>query len=359
MTDQDRPRDEPSRADWELLARFIAGECTPEESREVQRVLDTDPARASLLSALGDAVRAAEPAPPTLAEVEAALETVRTRAVDRRSGAGSRRASVISLDAYRSRWRNARLAAAAAVLVVAGASLVWRAALSPQSARLPTGTKTHFATAIGVLDSLLLPDGSRVLLGPGSELDLAADFGIATRELALKGVARFDVVHDPSHPFIVRAGSASFRDVGTVFAVHSDEAEGARIVVGEGAVAVQSHPGSDVVTLKAGDRAVVAPQGALRVERAAATSDDLAWMSGRLVFRDAPVALVAADLRRWYGIELRVDSALAARHLSATFDRGSAALDVGRIVAATLGGGLREEGGVLHIVTLPMATPVK
>jgi len=359
MTDQDRPRENPSSADWDTLARYIAGECTPDESREMARVLEADPARASLLYALDEAVRAPDPTPPAAAEIEAALASVRARAADTPSRTGSQRASVISLDSYRSRWRDARFAAAAAVLVVAGAGLIWRASLSPQSARMPAGTKTHFATAIGVLDSLQLPDGSRVLLGPGSELALAADFGTVTRELTLKGEARFSVVHDASHPFIVHTAAASFRDVGTVFAVHSDEAEGARIVVSEGAVAVQSHPDSTAVMLVAGDRAAVAPRGALRVERAAATSDDLAWMSGRLVFRDAPVAQMTADLRRWFGIELRVDSALAARHLTATFDRGSAASDVGRIVAATLGGGLREEGGVLHIVALPSATPVK
>ena len=359
MTDQDRTPDNPSSPEWEVLARYIAGECTPEESSEVERVLSASPARAPMLRALDAILRVPDSASPTAAETEAALAAVLARAEDRRSGAGSRRAPVVSLDSYRARWHNARLAAAAAVLVVASVALIWRAALSSRSDQIPAGTRTHFATAIGALDSLQLPDGSRVLLGPGSTLDLATDFGAVTRELTLKGDARFDVVHDISHPFTVHTASASFRDVGTVFAVHSDEAEGARIVVSEGAVAVQSHPGLASETLKAGDRAVVGPQGTLRVERAAASRDDLAWMTGRLLFRDAPVAQVAADLRRWYGIEMRVDSALATRRLSATFDRSSTASDVGRIIAAALGGGLREEGGVLYIVRVPGATPAK
>ena len=80
-----------------------------------------------------------------------------------------------------------------------------------------------------------------------------------------------------------------------------------------------------------------------------ATSDDLAWTSGKLIFRDAPVAQVTGDLRRWYGLELRVDSGLPTQRLNATFDRASAA-SVGTIVAAMLGGELRDEGGVLHIM---------
>jgi transmembrane sensor len=49
------------------------------------------------------------------------------------------------------------------------------------------------------------------------------------------------------------------------------------------------------------------------------------------VFRDAAVAEVAADLRRWYGVELTVtDSALARRHFTGSF----AGEPVGRVVEA-------------------------
>ncbi len=356
MTDQDRSRDSASGPDWDVLARFVAGECTPEERREMERVLQADPARASMVQALGAAVHAPDPAPPGAVEIEAALAKVRAQMGDARVGVPTRRATIVSLDAYRSRWRNARLAAAAAVIVVAGAGLLWRTAPSPRGDRMPAGTQTHYATAIGRLDSLQLPDGSRVLLGPGSELDLASDFGTQSRDVTLKGEASFAVVHDAAHPFLVHTSWATFRDVGTVFVVHSDDAEGARVAVSEGAVAVVAHPGATPETLRAGDRAVVAPQGTVRVERSAQLGDDLAWMSGRLVFRDAPMTQVMADLRRWYGIELRVDSAFSRARLSTSFDRTSAPSDVGRVIAATLGAGLREEGGALHIIALPKAS---
>lgn len=355
MTDQDGPQE----LHWQMLARFVAGECTPAERTALERSLEADPARASLVRALEAAVRFPDSVPPTSDEVEGALARVRARGVDVRSGAGTRRIAALSLDAYRSRWLNARLAAAAAVLVVVGAGLVWRAIGAPAASSTATGTVTRFATAIGVLDSLRLPDGSQVLLGPGSEVVLAADFGAVTRELTLKGEARFDVVHDASHPFVVHTRSASFRDVGTVFAVHSDEAEGARIIVTSGAVALEVRPGTQPTLLATGDVGVIGAHGVVRVERHAASSDDLAWTEGRLVFRDATVAQVMADLRRWYRLEIRVDSALVARHLSASFDRGSSASDVGRVVAAALGGVVRSESGVLHILPLPAAHPMK
>ena len=355
MTHQDRSTNSATGPDWDALARFVAGECTPEERREMERVLVADPARASMLHALGVAVGSPDVAPLAAVEIEAALAKVRARMGDARVGAPTRRASNLVLDAYRSRWRNARLAAAAAVIVVAGAGLLWRTALSPRGDRMPAGTQTHYATAIGRLDSLQLPDGSRVVLGPGSELNLASGFGTQSRDVTLKGEASFAVVHDAAHPFLVHTAWATFRDVGTVFVVHSDDAEGARVAVSEGAVSVVAQPGSTPETLRAGDRAVVAPQGTVRVERSAQLGDDLAWMSGHLVFRDAPMTQVMADLRRWYGIELRVDSAFSRARLSSSFERTSAPSDVGRVIAATLGGGLREEGGALHIIALRKA----
>jgi transmembrane sensor len=137
--------------------------------------------------------------------------------------------------------------------------------------------------------------------------------------------------------------------VGTVFAVHGDPGDGARIVVTEGAVAVQLAGAAPVTTLNAGDRAAIAPGGELMVERAAVSADDLAWTKGRLTFRNAPVAQVAADLRRWYGLELRVDSALAAGHLTATFEPAPGD-GVGSVIAAALGGTLRTSGDTLYIV---------
>lgn len=350
MADQDRPDDIAVSAEWVALGRFIAGECTPEESAEMRRRIAADPARAALVAALIDALPASPAvSAPTSAQVEAALVSVRAcRGVPAMQPAG-RPSRILKLDAYSRLWRGSRLRAVAAVLVVAGAALLWRAVSGPDSASNRTSSPSRFATAIGALDSLRLPDGTRVLLGPGSELTLSAGFGDTARELTLAGDARFEVAHDVSRPFVVHTPVASFRDVGTAFAVHSDPGDGARIVVTEGAVAVQRADAAPVTTLRAGDRAVIAVGGAITVERSSASADDLAWTNGRLSFRDAPVAQVASDLRRWFGLELRVDSALAARRLTATFSAGRRD-DVGSVIAAALGGAFRQSGDTLYIV---------
>jgi transmembrane sensor len=357
MTEQPRTPSDFSEPDWEVIARHLAGEGTVVERARVQQAIDEQPARAALINLLAEVGRAPQPMAPTADEIETALAHVHSRAAqDNRTASAPRRASVTVLDVYRTRWRHARFAAAAAVLVVAGASLVWRAAVK----RTPAlDTPTIYATAAGAMDSLTLPDGSHVLLGPGSRLILGKGFRANQREMTLTGEARFTVVHNAAHPFVIHTVAATIRDVGTVFSVHSDGAAGARVVVTEGSVDVEALSVGAHQTLAAGDVAVVATGGGIRVQRNAVGAGDLAWTQGRLVFRDASVAQVTADLHRWYGVDVKVDSALARRPVTASFDRGLSGADVVKIVAATIGGALSDEAGVLHIVSVPAGSLTK
>jgi transmembrane sensor len=60
--------------------------------------------------------------------------------------------------------------------------------------------------------------------------------------------------------------------------------------------------------------------GRVEARRGAATDDDMAWLNGRLVFRETPLTEVVSSMRKWYGIELQLaDPTLANRHITATF----------------------------------------
>lgn len=308
-----------------------------------------DPALARLLD---EAVPLPVLTPPTVAEVDAALLAVRARRDDPRAVS-----PVTSLNMYRSAWRGARMRSAAAVLVVAGAGLVWRM-MADEGAPEGAAPMSRHATAAGTVDSIGLADGSQVLLGPGSTLTVSSGFGTSSREVTLTGDARFDVVHDQARPFVVHTAAASFRDVGTVFVVHGTP-RGARIAVTEGAVAMVAAGAADSVLLRAGDRASVAGGGSVSVERAAASPEDVAWTSGRLVLRDETVAKAVAGLRRWYGMELRVDSALARLKVTATFERGMAPVDVAQVMATVLGGEVLKEGGTYRVVAPSGVTPAR
>lgn len=329
--------------DWEALARYLAGEGDAAERARMARTLADDQARSALVTALDDALRAPIPAALTPPEVEAALAVVLARRDES--------ATVLPLRPRARRWPMAGMRAAAAILVVAGAALTWRALTrsSPTSGH----SGRQFATGVGVVDSLVLPDSSVVILGPATTVTLSAGYGSASREVTLHGQALFDVRHDASRPFVVRTAAAELRDVGTRFAVESQGAE-LRVAVLDGAVAVRPahQPRALADTLRARDRGVLLPGGLFQVERQAVTGvgEDVAWMGRRLNLRDAPVTQVAAELARWYGLSLRVtDSTLRTRRLTATFEQAPRD-EIGRVLAAALGGTARLVGDTLWIL---------
>jgi transmembrane sensor len=177
-----------------------------------------------------------------------------------------------------------------------------------------------------------------VLLGPGSELTLARRYGDGRRNVELRGQALFEVRHDERRPFHVRAGSAIISDVGTTFAVRSDAGDDVHVVVTSGAVVLRraGAPLDSGMLLERGDRGRLRGDGQVAAERGGVTEDDLAWTRGRLVFNDATLDRVRADLRRWYGIELQIeDSSVSGRHLTASF-AGESAQQVLDVIALAL-----------------------
>jgi transmembrane sensor len=76
----------------------------------------------------------------------------------------------------------------------------------------------------------------------------------------------------------------------------------------------------------------------------------VAWIGRQIILRDAPVTQVAAELVRWYGLELRVaDSTLRTRRLTATFEHAPRE-EIARVLAAALGGTSRLAGDTLWIL---------
>ena len=282
----------------EQLSRFLAGNASPAEEEVVRRWLATRVERQ--------------------VDVEAALQRVKAR---RESG-----------PALSPRF--IAVAAAAVVLMIAGTIVARRDA--------PTARLTTHSTAVGQRDSLVLADGSRIVLGPGTFLSIRE----GGRDVELRGEAHFNIVHDPAKPFLVHVGGSTLKDLGTVFTVSGDSGAALRVVVSEGIVEMKH--ASDSITLRPGDVGVVA-SGRVAAQRGAATPDDLAWLSGRLVFRDAPLTQVDADLRRWYGVELRVsDTALLRRHFTGAF-AGEPADRVLEVLALALGARVERRGDTAFV----------
>ena len=318
----------PSSADtpisWEALARYLAGESTAPEADRIARWLAEHPGDAAVVAALDEATHVRSLREEPGVDVEAALRRVQARRDEPAALRVARSRGAPRLPHFAGRpsraWGSVGLLAAAAVLVFAARALLQRTN-SPKATFITSAAEKTFVTLVGQRDSVRLPDGGRVVLGPESRLTVAADYGKRVRQVELHGEAYFDVVHDTTRPFEVRVASAVVRDVGTTFAVHDDSAR-VRVVVTSGSVRLRAAADTTrEALLGAGDMGVLQADGLLTTERGIATAPYLSWMKGSLVFRDASLSEVSRDLRRWYGVVLRVDdSTLARRHLTMRFD---------------------------------------
>jgi transmembrane sensor len=343
----------PEDADWDAIARYFAGESSPDEAAAVRRWLEAHPSEASALNALsGATAQLSSSAPPDL-DVEAAL----SRVIERRDAA-----DIIPIDSRRSartsvrevapvrRWQPFAIAAAAAAVLVIAYGVSRRNSIE-QPGYTVSPTSQTFATTVGQRDSVRLVDGTRIVLAPDSRLNVAAGYGGSVREVSLQGEAYFDVTHDEARPFVVHAGDAAIRDLGTTFTVRATGDQGVRVAVTSGSVSLaraQVTP-NDSVVLRPGDAGTLGVDGRTLVERNGAAEADTAWTVGRLVFTNAPISTIRTEVRRWYGIDMQFDSSFAGSHLSTTFTGNESADDVLRVIRLSLGAEVTRQGNTATI----------
>lgn len=207
------------------------------------------------------------------------LEGLTQREIGARLGVSERMAGKYISRALR--HCRAWLAAALLLLVVVSAAqLPWRVWGADQR------------TAAGEQRLLTLDDGSRVTLAGDSAIDLHLT-GHQRRITLLRGRAYFQVAHDPHRPFLVDAGDARVRVTGTRFELRRDDGDRVRLTVAEGEV-VAGGAGRRL-TLRAGEQ-VEWTRGHLGNPRRVDVDRALAWLEGRLVFRDQTLKEILREL---------------------------------------------------------------
>lgn len=206
-------------------------------------------------------------------------------------------------------------ALAASLLLCLGLGLAWKYSLVGNEA-VPV---LAYATEIGEIRAETLPDGSKVELGAASAM--AAKFSKTARAIMFDhGRVYFDIAHDASRPLTVTAGNTRLRVLGTAFEVWKGPS-GVRLSVTRGRVAVGVMDASAyVASLGAGEQVIIHADGSLTKITSFAEKDLLAWRTGRLVYRDAALADVVADMNRYRAKPIRIlDPRLGTLRVTAAF----------------------------------------
>jgi transmembrane sensor len=268
----------------ELLAKHLAGECSPEEEAAIGRWRSESPEHRKHLEDLEwlwqRSPEALTPAPRPV-DTEAALQRVKNR---------------LKTDGGASplRWQRSFWMRAAAVFLLAVAAVYWwQTGNTPEPVRIA-------ATGTALTDTLT--DGSVVTLERESGLTLAGHFNRRERRLRLEGEAFFAVAPDTIRPFVVEVQEVEVRVVGTAFTVdNATDLDKVTVLVTEGKVQVSANNRS--LLLLPGEQATYDRTNGTLTRTVAAPEQGI---SGKRMFRfeATPLSTVARQLSESYNVPI-------------------------------------------------------
>jgi transmembrane sensor len=328
--------------DLALLGRYFTNDCTPEERVLVDGWIERDPGRRAEVAALRRWWENAASI-PSAARVDGMWNALAARIRQVTPGAERsrpsppipvrvQRESVLPLEPRRGRFvprlRLAAGLAAALALVTVGATYLRNRDDAANAVATNDPALKEFTTARGQRATIRLADGTRVELGFASSLRVRPFEG-NRRELHLEGEAVFDVVHDEKRSFVVHAGNSITEDLGTVFGVRAYPGDSVvRVVVMSGRVALRDSSERSAVAratvLGPGQLGRLDAHGSIDVQSGVDTTEYVTWLSGRVAFRNVPLAEIAAELERRFDVSIRVP--VDARALRVTVDLPEASL---------------------------------
>jgi ferric-dicitrate binding protein FerR (iron transport regulator) len=167
---------------------------------------------------------------------------------------------------------------------------------------------------------VLLADGSKIYLNRDSKLTYPKEFGRSSRKVSLRGEAFFDISPDASRPFIIDAGKASVRVLGTSFNVMTDNGHSeVEVYVSSGKVLLASTDGSKSVTLEPEYVGKLSDTGSSQAVNT--NANYLSWHTGMLVYDGERLEVVFEDLRRTFNIDITAgDPAINEYRLTSPFE---------------------------------------
>jgi transmembrane sensor len=163
-----------------------------------------------------------------------------------------------------------------------------------------------------VVNEYILPDGSVVALNSNSKLQFPKKFKNNVREVTITGEAFFDVVPDAEKPFIINAGKAQVKVLGTSFNVNAyPENERVEVVVETGIVQVVSTeklntPETAEILLNPGEKGILLNSLGKLEKGLNSDPNYLAWKTRNLLFENTPLNEVVQYLNKTYHTEIQL-----------------------------------------------------
>jgi transmembrane sensor len=189
-------------------------------------------------------------------------------------------------------------------------------------------TWNEIESPAGMRSHIVLPDGSDLWLNAQSKIRYSIPFTRENRQVELTGEAFLKVVKNENAPFIVNAGAATVKVLGTQFNVKAyPEDEQLEIALTEGSIeftgAVADGKKATATLIASDFLAMNKATGKVRLENKN-LNKHISWVKNVIIFDETPMPEVAKTLERWYGVKVVVaDAELNKYRFNTTFENES------------------------------------
>ena len=163
------------------------------------------------------------------------------------------------------------------------------------------------SSGIQNMESVSLPDGTKVQMGPGSRLTYPASFSGKTREIRLDGQAFFDVAKNREKPFIVHTEDMSVEALGTAFELFSYNMENkmeAILLNGKIKVSVENKETNQMKEyFVSPDEKILVDRQTGKISKQIVDADKYtAWRKQKMLsFENEKLSMIIPRLEQWYG----------------------------------------------------------
>ncbi|KAA2243081.1 DUF4974 domain-containing protein [Chitinophaga agrisoli] len=291
-----------------LITRKLAGEASAQELQELETLLQANPElreRAVILQKYYT-----ESHHHVTANTEQALQRTLQRLQQPQQETSEAPASKPRTALRRSLYAVATVAAAVLAFVIITRVMKQPRPAAPLAAAVKTDTASWLNRQNGKATKAIieLTDGSKIWLNADSRLTYPEVFSSAAaqREVYLEGEAFFDVATDAARPFIIHLRKGTIKVLGTSFNIRAYENEPVQTSVTTGKVAfipryTDNRQQQDTILIMPDVKVSYTQSTGQLVKETTAAEDDKAWTEGRLIFKNASLESIAAELERSFG----------------------------------------------------------
>lgn len=273
---------------FEIIAKYLNNEANPAEKQELEIWLAKDENNAALFEELKlawnklDAVEIEEDF-----DTETALNSVHEKIRNQDN--------IIPITGKKpnSKW----LLRVAAVLAI-GFFTTWILLNNSGAQMIVAATSSDTRT-------ITLPDGSTIWMNKNSKITYPERFDDNAREVKLEGEAFFDIKKDPSRPFSIEGKDFNVKVLGTSFNV-CETNNNVTVTVETGTVSFTTKA-NNALTLIKGETGIYHRDNNSSEESVNTDLNFMAWKTHQLSFDNTTVAIVLADIERYFGTKIDIE----------------------------------------------------